>query len=87
MTKEVNAHIEPVDNVANDLLRGAENIAEFLGITRRSVYYYAERGELPIFRLGNQLFARRSKLLQHISHLEENPCRTTRVDLVAELFG
>ena len=59
---------------STDLLRGAEDIAEFLfGDTseRRKVYHLAETSRLPVFRLGALLCARRSVLLEWVSNQEK----------------
>ena len=70
---------EPV--FAADLLRGADEISEFLFgdvRDRRKVYHLAETSRLPIFRLGSVLCARRSVLLEWIERQEErngNPGR------------
>lgn len=45
-----------------DYLWGAEAIARCLGLTERQVFHHAERRTLPIGKVGNRLFARRSKL-------------------------
>jgi hypothetical protein len=58
---------------AADLLRGAEEIAQFLfGDTRhrRKVYHLAEKTNFPIFRLGSLLCARRTKVLNWIADQE-----------------
>jgi hypothetical protein len=63
-------HQQPL---ADDILRGADEIAEFIfgdRASRRKVYYLAECTKLPIFRLGPVLCARRSVLLQWISGQE-----------------
>lgn len=54
----------PVETtLANDLLRGAAAIGEYLGLPPRSVYHAAEKGELPIRRVdGLGLVARKSVL-------------------------
>ena len=56
--------------LADDILEGADAIAEFLFGSRehrRKVYYLAECSKLPIFRLGSVLCARKSVLLDFIS--------------------
>lgn len=61
-------------NLAPDLLRGADQIAEFLfGDTaeRRKVYHLAETSRLPVFRLGALLCARRSVLIAWIADQEQ----------------
>ena len=60
--------------LADDLLRGADEIAKFIfgekRGNRRKVYYLAECTRLPVFRLGSVLCARRSVLLNWISGQE-----------------
>lgn len=62
-------------NLADDLLRGAGEIATFVfGSTqhRRKVYYYASDAKvrMPVFRLGNVICARRSTLIEWIERQE-----------------
>jgi hypothetical protein len=62
-------------NIADDLLHGADAIAEFLfGSTdhRRRVYYYATAAKcrLPHFRIGSVVCARKSTLVEWISRQE-----------------
>lgn len=59
--------------LADDLLRGADEIAEFIFGKRggrRKIYYLAETSHLPVFRLGSVLCARKSVLLKWISGQE-----------------
>jgi hypothetical protein len=59
--------------LADDLLRGADEIAEFIFGKkggRRKVYYLAECSRLPVFRLGSVLCARRSVLIGWIAGQE-----------------
>jgi hypothetical protein len=59
--------------LADDLLRGANEIAKFIfGArgSRRKVYYLAECTRIPVFRLGSVLCARRSVLLNWIAGQE-----------------
>lgn len=58
------------DNVAEDILKGAEAIAGFLGLTRRAVYHAIDTGRIPTFRIGSNVFARKSTLLQWIESQE-----------------
>jgi len=66
--------------LADDLLRGADEIAEFIFGKRggrRKIYYLAETSHLPVFRLGAVLCARRSVLLRWIAGQESRvrpPC-------------
>ena len=60
--------------LAGDLLRGADTIAEYIfgdRACRRKVYYLAETSRLPVFRLGAALCARRSVLMRWISDQED----------------
>jgi hypothetical protein len=59
--------------LADDLLRGADEISEFIFCargSRRKVYYLAECTKLPVFRLGSVLCAGRSVLLNWIAGQE-----------------
>jgi hypothetical protein len=50
------------DRVADDLLNGAAEIAEFLGTNAREVYHLHKTQRLPIGRLGRKLIASRRQL-------------------------
>lgn len=61
------------DDLANDLLRGGDEIAEFMfgdRAKRRKVYYMAERKLIPAFRMGDILCARKSTLIDFIARQE-----------------
>lgn len=64
----------PASNeLADDLLRGADEIAEFIfgeRGSRRKIYYLSECARLPVFRLGSMLCARRSVLMGWIAGQE-----------------
>jgi hypothetical protein len=51
-----------VDRLADDLLAGGREIAEFLGINVREVYHLHATGRMPIGRLGRKLIASRNQL-------------------------
>ena len=58
---------------ADDLLRGAEEIAQFLfgdRGQRRKVYHLASTSTLPVFKLGSLLCARKSVLLKWVEAQE-----------------
>jgi hypothetical protein len=72
--------------LAQDLLRGADEIADFLfgdARQRRKVYHLAETSRIPVFRLGSKLCARPSVLMAWIASQEvrgwpQNSNETTR---------
>jgi hypothetical protein len=53
------------DRLADDLLDGGAEIAEFLGTNVREVYHLAKTQRLPIGRLGRKLIASRRKLARY----------------------
>ena len=64
---------EQSHDLADDLLRGADEIAAFIfgsKANRRKVYYLAECSRLPVFRLGARLCARRTVLIKWIAGQE-----------------
>lgn len=58
------------DNIASDILKGADEIADFLGEDRRSVFYKISKGSIPHFRVGQAIRARKSTLLAWIAKQE-----------------
>jgi hypothetical protein len=59
--------------LAEDLLRGADEIADFVfgdARQRRKVYHLAETSRIPVFRLGSNLCARPSVLMAWIASQE-----------------
>jgi hypothetical protein len=74
------------NELADDLLHGADDIAAFIFGTRenrhknrRKVYYLAECSRLPVFRLGSMLCARRSVLLNWIAAQEGRVAPSVRM--------
>jgi hypothetical protein len=66
---------EPPATIADDLLRGADEIAKFVFGSkqhRRKVYYLTgdARTRMPHFRIGSVLCARKSTLLAWIERQE-----------------
>jgi hypothetical protein len=55
----------PKSSLRDDLLVGADKIAEFTGLSVRQVYY--QRPKLPIFPIGKLLAARKSELMRALS--------------------
>lgn len=56
--------------LSDDLLRGADAIAAFLGMPRRAVYHSVSKGHLPHFRIGETVCARKSTLMAWIAEQE-----------------
>ena len=57
--------------LADDVLKGAREIGEFLGMSERRVYWLLENNQIPAFKLGTSWYARKSKLMAHIEELEQ----------------
>jgi hypothetical protein len=57
------------DRLADDLLNGAAEIAEFLGTNAREVYLLAQTKRLPIGRLGRKLIASKRNLARHVDKI------------------
>ena len=53
-----------------DLLTGLDAIGRAIGMGARQVQYLHEKGELPTFKLGAKVCARRSTLAQHFAAQE-----------------
>jgi len=61
--------------LAHDILRGADAIAQFLyadKTLRRKVYHLAATSNFPVFKLGSMICARKSVVLKWIEDQEEN---------------
>ncbi|MBX5175315.1 DNA-binding protein [Rhizobium lentis] len=54
-----------------DILTGHKAIARFLGLSPRQISWHDERGNLPTFRIGRTVAARKSTLLQWIDEQEQ----------------
>ncbi len=53
-----------------DLLYGVAAIATHLGMTHKQVYHLHDKGELPTFKTGAIVCARRSTLAKHFAAQE-----------------
>ena len=58
------------ENIADDILKGAQEIAEFLGEDRRAVFYAIGKGSLPHYRIGQSIRARKSTLMRWLAAQE-----------------
>lgn len=59
------------DNTKGDLLIGAGAIAKALGITARQVYKLVYAAQIPTFKLGGSVAARRSTLARWLDEREQ----------------
>lgn len=55
-----------------EVLTGHKAIARFLGLTPRQVSWHDEQGNMPTFRIGRTVCARKAKLLQWIEEQEQS---------------
>ncbi|WP_028748011.1 helix-turn-helix domain-containing protein [Rhizobium mesoamericanum] len=60
------------DNLADDVLEGATAIAIFMNLKARQVYTAVSAGHIPHYRIGSNLFARKSTLLAWIAKQEQS---------------
>lgn len=66
MTREIPA------NLPDDILWGGAAIAEYLNREKRSVYYLAAHGLIPVTKLGRRIItARKSELDAHLRNRKE----------------
>jgi hypothetical protein len=59
-----------VTALSDDIIRGTEAIGREIGVSRTEVRNLIRDTNIPIFRLGNVTFARRSALLLWLQMLE-----------------
>lgn len=57
------------DSLAGDRLSGIRAIAVFIGETERRTFYLAERGLIPVGKLGATWIASRKALREHFARL------------------
>ena len=73
--------------LGEDLLSGADKIAVFMyndKKKRRSVYHLSDTTDIPIFRVGSQLCARKSQIIAWIEEQEaKQRGRPSRADAAA----
>lgn len=54
-----------------DILTGHKAIARFLGLTPRQIAWHDEQGNIPTFKIGRTVCARKSTLLRWIDEQEQ----------------
>ena len=58
----IGLHQRGITMLADDLIEGAEAAAAYIGIPERRARYLAEKGFLPVKRMGSRLYFRKSEL-------------------------
>jgi hypothetical protein len=58
-------------SIADDILRGARAIGDYIGLPEKKVFYLAEQGHLPIGRIGATLIASKRVLREHYAGLTQ----------------
>jgi hypothetical protein len=53
--------------LSDDLLTGAREIADYCGLSVRRIRHLADRHQLPVFRRGQLLHARKHKLDEYFA--------------------
>jgi len=66
--------VEPAAAQPTSDVMTADQVAEFLGVDRTTVYDFAARGVIPHQRLGKRLLFRRGGI---VAWLDESLCRST----------
>lgn len=61
--------------LARDMLYGANAIADYLGVPRRAIYHLVAKGNIPHFRMGETVCARKSTLTAWIANQEKETHR------------
>jgi hypothetical protein len=56
---------------SGDLMVGIKTIANWLKLPVRQVFYMAEKGHLPLFKIGNKWAGRKQVILDHFKSLEK----------------
>jgi hypothetical protein len=69
--------------LAGDLMIGIAIIAQFIGISARQAFYLAEKGQLPLFKLGAKWAGRRSTIAKNIADRENAAMSRTAAGLEA----
>jgi hypothetical protein len=59
--------------LSDDLLTGAREIADYCGLSVRRIRHLADRHQLPVFRRGQLLHARKHKLDEYFAGDELRP--------------
>lgn len=56
--------------IGDDLMLGAKSVAAWMRLPVRQIFYMAETGQLPLFKIGGKWAGRKSTITAHIAELE-----------------
>jgi hypothetical protein len=56
--------------LADDLLLGARSISDWVGCSPRQIYYWARIKKFGLFRIGEKIAGRKSRILKEVAELE-----------------
>ena len=59
-----------MEDLSEDLLRGADEIAKFMGLKPRQIYHLNANHRVPFFKIGNAICARKSRLERWLEEQE-----------------
>jgi hypothetical protein len=59
----------PENSLADDIIRGVEAIALFLGEPKRRVFYLCAEGYIPAGKVGGRWVASKTRLRQHYAEV------------------
>jgi hypothetical protein len=61
------------ESLANDILRGADAIAAFLGLSLRQAFHFLQRGQIPAVKEGSAWVTTKSRLIRHYNEDRYQP--------------
>ena len=63
------------DDLATDILRGAEQIGAFIGRDQRSTFFLLQTGKIPAAKEGRTWVSTRSRLRRYYNEAQFEPAR------------
>jgi len=64
---------ENSDTIASDVLRGAKQIGEFIGLKEKDAFHHLERGHVPAFKMGGIWTSTKTRLRAHYNTAQYVP--------------
>lgn len=56
--------------LTDDLLVGVKNIAAYLNVSERKIYWWGEQQMIPLFKIGSVWAGKKSTIARHFEKLE-----------------